>query len=203
MTDTETKPQATTGVETTDVPVVSEPVKAVDTDATTPAASAVASAPHVPSTAGPVLSSSESTANKETEQPAAAAAAAAGPTPLAQLWKVAQETGHPEVWGVTLADPETHVPSQIVLQKYLNANDGNLAKAKDQLIKTLEWRAKMKPLELVKKTFSKPKFEGLGFVTSYAADGAAAEQPEGREVFTWNIYGGVASIDNTFGSLEE
>src|SRR3569833_1653333 len=102
---------------------------------------------------------------------------------------------------VTLADPETHVPSQIVFQKYLNANVGVLAKAKDQLTKTLEWRAETKPLDLLKKEYSKAKFEGLGYVTSYGGDATA--DPEQKEVFTWNIYGGVKSMDETFGKLEE
>src|SRR3569833_2350911 len=92
-------------------------------------------------------------------------------------------------------------PSPIVFQKYLNANDGDLAKAKDQLTKTLEWRAETKPLDLLKKEYSKAKFEGLGYVTSYGGDATA--DPEQKEVFTWNIYGGVKSMDETFGKLEE
>ncbi|KAL2186173.1 CRAL/TRIO domain-containing protein, partial [Thermothelomyces heterothallicus CBS 203.75] len=122
-------------------------------------------------------------------------------TPIGQLWAAARASGHPEIWGVTLADPSSHVPTRIVLQKYLNANDGDLAKAKDQLTKTLEWRAKTKPLELVKKVFSKAKFDGLGYVTRYLEDGSG--EPEGKEVFTWNIYGGVKSIEETFGKLDE
>ncbi|OTB05725.1 hypothetical protein M426DRAFT_319705 [Hypoxylon sp. CI-4A] len=127
-------------------------------------------------------------------------------TPLQELWSIVKAQSHPEIWGVTLADPATHIPSQIVLQKYLNANDGDVVKARDQLTKTLEWRAKLQPLELIKKTFSKPKFEGLGYVTKYAAspdEKTAEENPETKEIFTWNIYGGVKSIDETFGNLEE
>ncbi|KAI0845651.1 CRAL/TRIO domain-containing protein [Daldinia vernicosa] len=126
-------------------------------------------------------------------------------TPIQELWKVVQAQSHPEVWGVTLADPATHVPSQIVLQKYLNANDGDVVKARDQLEKTLAWRAKTKPLELLEKTFSKAKFEGLGYVTKYVAgdEKAGDDNPESREVFTWNIYGGVKSINETFGVLDE
>ncbi len=123
-------------------------------------------------------------------------------TPIAQLWALAKDNGHPEIWGVTLADPESHVPTQVVLQKYLNANDGDLVKAKDQLTKTLEWRAKTNPLELINKVFSKAKFDGLGYVTKYLGDGKA-EEPENKEVFTWNIYGGAKSMDETFGNLEE
>ncbi len=122
-------------------------------------------------------------------------------TPIEELWALFKAHAHDEVWGVTLADPASHIPSQIVLQKYLNANDGDLVKAKDQLTKTLDWRAKMKPRELMKKKFSRAKFGGLGYVTTYG-DVEAAD-PTAREVFTWNIYGGVKNVDETFGGLEE
>ncbi|KAK4178550.1 CRAL-TRIO domain-containing protein [Triangularia setosa] len=123
-------------------------------------------------------------------------------SPLTQLWEAAKAHGHPEIWGVPLADPANHIPSQIVFQKYLNANDGDLDKAKDQLIKTLDWRKKSDPLELVRRMYSKSKFGGLGFVTTYVIDGKEVDEPEEREIFTWNIYGGVKSIDETFGDLE-
>lgn len=115
---------------------------------------------------------------------------------------MAKANGHPEIWGVTLADPETHVPTQIVLQKYLNANDGDFARAEKQLIDTLTWRAKTKPLELLDKKYSKARFDGLGYVTKYGAAENGGE-PESGEVFTWNIYGGVKSIEETFGNQAE
>lgn len=98
---------------------------------------------------------------------------------------ILEKTGHSEVWGVELADPATHIPTQIVLQKYLNANDGSVASAKDQLTKTLEWRAKMKPREMIKAKYNKEKFGGLGFVTVYAADAESNAEPEAKEIFTW------------------
>ncbi|KAH8655187.1 CRAL-TRIO domain-containing protein [Xylariales sp. PMI_506] len=119
---------------------------------------------------------------------------------LSQLYAAAVAHGHPEVWGVTLADPETHVPSQIIFQKYLNANEGIFSKAKDQLIKTLDWRAQMKPLELLEKTFDKAKFDGVGYVTSYTDD--TVEGPESKEVFTWNVYGIVKKMEETFGDKD-
>ncbi len=126
-------------------------------------------------------------------------ASAVSETPLQQLWAAAQAHSHNEVWGVTLADPATHVPSQIVLQKYLNANDGDVSKAKDQLTKTLDWRDKMKPLDLLEQDFNATKFQGLGYVTNYGGGDAETD----KEVFTWNIYGSVKSIDETFGNLDE
>ncbi|EMR62251.1 putative phosphatidylinositol transfer protein sfh5 protein [Eutypa lata UCREL1] len=124
-------------------------------------------------------------------------------TPIQELWATAKAHSHPEIWGVTLEDPAAHVPSQIIFQKYLNANDGDVVKAKDQLTKTLDWRAKTKPLDLVKQSFSKTKFGGLGYVTKYGSGEAESTDPEAREIFTWNIYGGVKDIDETFGKLEE
>lgn len=135
-----------------------------------------------------------------TESPQENKAAAA--TPIEQLWSLAQSKGHPEIWGVTLADPSGHVPTQVVLQKYLNANDGDLVKAKEQLGKTLEWRAKMKPLDLIGKKFNRTKFAGLGYVTVFG-ESEATSDPEAREVFTWNIYGSVKDVNETFGNLAE
>ncbi|KAI2622444.1 CRAL/TRIO domain-containing protein [Hypoxylon sp. NC1633] len=149
----------------------------------------------------------------ETEAPKAEAPKAEAPkpdepsTPIQELWTYAKSHSHPEVWGVVLQDPATHIPSQIVLQKYLNANDGDVVKARDQLTKTLDWRAKLQPLELIKQTYNEAKFGGLGYVTKYlSSDEKAAEaanDPEAQEIFTWNIYGGVKSIDETFGNLDE
>ncbi|KAH9897561.1 CRAL-TRIO domain-containing protein [Xylariomycetidae sp. FL2044] len=164
------------------VAIAEEKSKEEQTSAPGPAQPEAAVAPSSPS---------KTTKDEATPKPDEAS------TPIQELWLAAQGNAHPEVWGVTLADPATHVPSQIVLQKYLNANDGDVVKARDQLLKTLEWRAKMKPLELVEKKFSKAKFDGLGYVTTYA------ESEKEKEIFTWNIYGGVKSIDETFGDLEE
>lgn len=88
------------------------------------------------------------------------------------------------------------MPSQIVLQKYLNANDGDITKAKDQLKKTLDWRKVTQPLKLLEKAHSVKKFDGMGYVTTYGKGDA-------KEVLTWNIYGIVKDFGNTFGNLNE
>jgi phosphatidylinositol transfer protein SFH5 len=121
-------------------------------------------------------------------------------TPIQELWLLAKAHGHQEIWGVQLADPETHVPSQIVFQKYLNANDGDLTKAKDQLKKTLDWRKENQPLEKLQKKHAAKKFDGLGYVTTYGSqDGGTG----GKEVFTWNVYGIVKDLPATFGDVKE
>lgn len=100
---------------------------------------------------------------------------------------------------MALADPATHVPSQVILQKYLNANDQDLAKAEEQLRNTLDWRAKNKPSDLLEKKYSSEKFAGLGYITTYPAEETA---PDSKAVFTWNIYGGIKDIQKSFGDLD-
>ncbi|KAK7961608.1 uncharacterized protein PG986_002433 [Apiospora aurea] len=166
----------------------------------------------------------ETSAKAEEPAKAEASTAAASAEPA----KAEAETtspSHPEIWGVTLQDPSHHVPNQIIFQKYLNANDGDLAKAKDQLTKTLAWRRETKPLETTKATWSKDKFDALGYVTTYRAgadpsshkdDDASAsakeakgkgkegsDDPEAKEVFTWNVYGNVKDMDVTFSDRNE
>lgn len=111
--------------------------------------------------------------------------------PLKELFTylptIVSSANHSEVWGVELTDPSTSIPTQIVLQKYLNANEQDVSRAKDQLTKTLEWRAKMKPLEMTKAKYSKDKFGGLGYVTVYESEGEKSAEPEAKEIFTWCV----------------
>lgn len=159
-------------------------------------AAAVASAASKPSPTGDAATDAkpdQTTSN--TEEPSKPP-----PAPIQQLWLIAKAHDYPEIWGVQLADPDTHVPSQIVFQKFLNAYDGDITKAKDTLTKTLDWRKQTRPLDLLDKGHKKAKFEGLGYVTSY---GNEQGEPEEKEVFTWNIYGAVENMDATFGDLDE
>jgi hypothetical protein len=117
---------------------------------------------------------------------------------LSQLFdhlpSILEKTGHPEMWGVTLKD-SNDPPTANVLIKFLRANEGNAKLAEEQLTKALEWRKKMDPLSIADAArFSKTKFGGLGYVTTYNAS---------KEVFTWNIYGAVKDINGTFGDVDE
>ncbi|KAL2016214.1 hypothetical protein VTK56DRAFT_4071 [Thermocarpiscus australiensis] len=205
-TDTGGQPEQTVSEETNSVPAAPEASENAGSSQNPPPAPAAPVAPVAPAASeAPSTPAAEATdAAAEAPKPGdedSKLAPVVAPTPLAQLWSLAEASGHPEIWGVTLADPDSHVPTQIVLQKFLNANDGDLEKAKNQLTETLNWRAKNRPLELVKKTFSKAKFEGLGYVTVYVQEGST--EPDGKEVFTWNIYGAVKDMDQTFGDLAE
>ncbi|KAK7913832.1 hypothetical protein PG985_011535 [Apiospora marii] len=236
MADTETKPTATTpeNVENIAATLTMPTESAAEKPATEedPAKTAEGAAEKTPAkadeeegpakvetaTAAAVTSvPSKTEAEKEAEAAQAEDAAASAGTPeterpsldIQELHLAAKVHGHPEIWGVVLQDPAHHVPSQIVFQKYLNANDGVLAKAKEQLTKTLEWRAQTKPLDLTKQAWSQAKFDKLGYVTTYCRDenDASSSQQgdgaEGKEVFTWNVYGNVQDMNATFGERDE
>jgi hypothetical protein len=125
-------------------------------------------------------------------------------TPLARLSSelpsIIAEAGHGEMWGIQLQD-ESHVATSIVLEKFLRANiidkKKDVAKAKAQLIEALKWRKKMEPKKLLEETeFDAANFGGLGYVTVYP-------QAIGKEIVTWNIYGGIKDKQATFGNVEE
>ena len=127
---------------------------------------------------------------------------AATGTPLSTLFKeltsITEEAGHGEMWGVELKDA-SHVPTTIVLEKFLRANGKDAIKAKTQLTDALRWRKKMQPMKLLDDTeFDTSKFGDLGYVTVYPeGDGHA------KEIVTWNIYGAVKDNLATFGNVEE
>ncbi|SCO87220.1 related to SFH5-phospholipid transporter [Fusarium oxysporum] len=121
-------------------------------------------------------------------------------TPLtklnARLEDIFSKTLHKEMWGVQLTNID-HVPTKVVLQKFLRANNDDPVAAEKQLTQALEWRKKMNPTALVTQTFDKSKFGDLGYVTVH-------EGENGKEtIITWNIYGAVKDNKATFGNVEE
>jgi hypothetical protein len=109
---------------------------------------------------------------------------------LAKLPEILKTSDYSEIYGVTLV-PGHDFPTLLILQKFLRANQNDLAKAEEQLLKTLQWRKEFNPLAAVKESFAKEKFEGLGYVTT-----------TGSKVVTWNIYGAVKDYEKTFGDLD-
>lgn len=136
------------------------------------------------------------------ETPAEAPAAAAAPeTSLAKLTArlpdITKAADYKEMWGVELSPETSHAPTQVVLVKFLRANNGDVAAAEKQLTSALEWRKKIQPGNLVSEAFDKKKFGDLGFVTAH-------KDEQGKEtVITWNIYGAVKDNKATFGNVEE
>jgi phosphatidylinositol transfer protein SFH5 len=113
------------------------------------------------------------------------------------LEELRKSTGHDEMWGVTLKD-ESHVPTAIVLQKFLRANNNDAYAAKTQLEAALKLRKEMQPNILVDSTaYNETKFGELGYVTCHKGE-------DGKEVvITWNIYGVVKNNKATFGDVDE
>lgn len=195
-----------------------KPDETTTTTTTTAAAPEAAAAPALAETA----EKKDDTEKKSEEAPAPAAATAApeaeekkdettppaaAPAPetpftklAARLPDIAKSTGHAEMWGVELstATPDEHVPTKVVLQKFLRANNGDAAAAEKQLTSALEWRKKIQPTALVDRAFDEKKFGGLGYVTVHK------DEAKGKEtVITWNVYGAVKDNKKTFGDVEE
>ena len=117
---------------------------------------------------------------------------------FAELEAIKKEADYGEMWGVELSD-EDHVPSAIVLEKFLRANNKDVAKAKAQLTDALKWRKQIQPAKILQETeFDSAKYGGLGYVTIYPK----TDKHE-KEILTWNIYGAVKDIKATFGNVEE
>lgn len=122
-------------------------------------------------------------------------------TPLSKLFgelpKTIVDAEHDEMWGVKLGDA-SNVPTTIILQKFLRANNDDGAKAKAQLLEALKWRKQMNPLKLLEEVeHNKEKFGSLGYVTAYNTTDTQ------KEIITWNIYGAVKDIKGTFDNVDE
>jgi hypothetical protein len=146
----------------------------------------------------PVPAPVESTNGAPAESSAPSVASETPLTKLtAQLCEVIKTADYNEMWGVELSDDSSHAPTQVILAKFLRANNDDVAAAAKQLASALEWRKKMQPGQLVSEVFDKKKFGDLGYVTTH-------KDEAGKEtVITWNIYGAVKDNKATFGNVEE
>ena len=160
----------------------------------------VAPAAAAPVAAAPAAAPPPAETPEKKEETATPAAAPAPETPFsklaARLPEIIKSAAHGEMWGVELSSAE-HVPTKVVLQKFLRANNGDAAAAEKQLTSALEWRKKLQPTALVADTFDESKYGGLGYVTVHKDD-------KGKEtVITWNVYGAVKDNKKTFGDVQE
>ncbi|KAF2761369.1 CRAL/TRIO domain-containing protein [Pseudovirgaria hyperparasitica] len=116
---------------------------------------------------------------------------------VVELPTLVKEADYNEVWGVHLAS-DNSFQTKLILQKFLRANQNDLSKAKDQLLKTLKWRKEFQPLKTIEEVFDKSKFGGLGYILDLS------DVPEdGKAVVTFNLYGAVKDNKKTFGVLDE
>ncbi|KAL0264194.1 Non-classical phosphatidylinositol transfer protein (PITP) [Diplodia seriata] len=111
---------------------------------------------------------------------------------------ITEASGHSEVYGINL-DPAGPFHTKLILQKFLRANANDIGKAKSQLGETLKWRNTFKPLAALEETFTKDRYEGLGYVIE--AEGVPGS-PNKKDIITFNIYGAVKDNKATFGDVE-
>jgi len=187
-----------------------EPAPATEKSTTDEAPEVPSKTESAPDTAVEPVSTAEEAKVEASEPPVVPSKTEVAPTtgestpvaPIAKLFaelpSIIKEADHGEMWGVTLGD-SSDVPTSIVLEKFLRANTKDVTKAKAQLIEALKWRKKMDPVKLLTDTeFDKAKFGDLGYVSVYPK----TESHE-KEIVTWNIYGGVKNLKETFGNVEE
>lgn len=177
-------------------PAVEEPKAA--TEASKPAAEEPGVAAEESKPATSEAASETPAAPAKVEKPVAAPAK----TPLSKLFaelpSIIKDADQKEIWGVELSD-DSHVPTSIVLEKFLRANTKDVGKAKAQLIEALKWRKTTDPRKLLDEVeFDRSKFGELGYVTVYPKS-----EKHGKEIVTWNIYGVVKDNKATFGNVEE
>jgi hypothetical protein len=118
---------------------------------------------------------------------------------LKELPDLLEKTGYREVYGIEL-NPEGTFHTKLILQKFLRGNANDVAKAKEQLKGTLEWRKEFQPLKAKDEQFSKEKFGGLGYVTVLEDVPGSTNK---KDVVTFNIYGAVKDNKKTFGEIDE
>jgi hypothetical protein len=122
--------------------------------------------------------------------------------PLTQFYDAFEdlisEASHSEVYGIELSKSNPF-STKLILQKFLRANQNDLAKAKQQLLDTLKWRKEFDPIKAADETFDKAKFDGLGYVLEIEG---VPESPNKKDIATFNIYGAVKDNKATFGDLD-
>lgn len=196
--------------EAPEAPAKTEPAPAIEKSATDEAPEVPPKTEPAPTTTAEPAPAAEAAKVEDSEPPVIPSKTETAPTtgesipvtPIAKLFaelpSIIKEAGHGEMWGVTLGEA-SDVPTSIVLEKFLRANTKDVPKAKAQLIEALKWRKKMDPVKLLTDTeFNKAKFGDLGYVSVYPK----TESHE-KEIVTWNIYGGVKNLKETFGNVEE
>lgn len=111
---------------------------------------------------------------------------------------IVKEADHAEVYGITLST-SSPFHTKLILQKFLRANQNYLDKAKEHLLLTLKWRKEFDPIKAMNETYSKERFDGLGYVLE--VEGVPGSENK-KDIATFNIYGAVKDKKATFGDLD-
>jgi hypothetical protein len=97
--------------------------------------------------------------------------------------KMMSELNHHEMWGVQLVGTDTkHLPTRLVLAKFLQANAGDKFEAMRQFRKALIWRKKSNPRQLMKRVFDSKRFAGIGYIQEQ-------QGVDGKVVVVFAFYG--------------
>jgi len=114
------------------------------------------------------------------------------------LQNLMRELAHHEVWGINLVDDNIkHLPTRLVLAKFLQASNNDTEEALKRLRSTMIWRKRTKPRELMTHVYCHEKFAGIGFVHNH-------EDDEGRVVAAFTIFGDIyRGLVNSSEGLEE
>jgi len=126
--------------------------------------------------------------------------------PLTKLFalvpSIIDDASYSEIYGVQLS-PTSPFHTKLILQKFLRANQGDVEKAKLQLLETLKWRKEFDPVSAVGESFEKERFEGLGYVVEVeGVPESSGVGGSGRDVVTFNVYGAVKDNKATFGDVD-
>lgn len=117
---------------------------------------------------------------------------------FSQVEALTSEATYNEVYGIALS-PTNEFHTKLILQKFLRANQGDLEKAKQQLLDTLKWRKEFDPVKAAGETFEKTRFEGLGWILRVQG---VPDSTNESDVVTFNIYGAVKDNKKTFGDID-
>jgi len=118
---------------------------------------------------------------------------------FSEISEITKEADYSEVYGIELSPENNPFHTKLILQKFLRANADDFTKARAQLLATLKWRKEFQPLKAMAETFSADRFKGLGYIVTLDK---VPESTNERDVVTFNIYGAVKDIKNTFGDID-
>lgn len=116
----------------------------------------------------------------------------------AQLEAITAEAGYDEMYGYQLSKATNEKITAAILTKFLEANGGDVAAARKQLVASLQWRKEFNPLKAAYQEEHDPRFAQLGVITAYAS----REAHPNTRVTTWNLYGASGGPKELFADLD-
>lgn len=108
------------------------------------------------------------------------------------------DPSYDEIFGYRIApDGEEYVEPEIrdaILQKFLDAREGDVAKAEEMIVETLKWRKQFRVLSAAYKEQYDSELEKIGVISDFGSNAAN----DNMKVVTWNIYANLKSPKKLF-----